>query len=192
MGMETVVDDIKDEAREEAEALVTDAEAEAEQMLEEARKEAEEIRNAEEEKAEREAEEIHEQTVSSARLDARKMRSQAEKRLLSNLREEVEDRLSELEESREDLTRDLIEDAVDELDQDGGTVRGAEHDTELVKELVEEFDGYTVGDPVEILGGVVVEGGDGEVRVDNSFDSVLERVWNQELKEISTELLGEG
>lgn len=192
MALETVVDDIREEAREEAEQLLQEAEEESESILERAREEAEEIREREEERAEHEAEEIVDQTVSSARLDARKMESEAEKEALSDLRSEVEDRLRNLEDGREELTEELLSAAVEELDSDGGTVFAAEGDQELVEDLLDDYDGYEYGGEADVLGGAVVEAEEGDVRVDNSFDGVLDRVWNDELKQISGRLLGEG
>ncbi len=192
MGLETVVDDITDEARAEAEEKLDEAEAEAERIREDAEEEVEEIRSQGEKEAEAEAKEIREQAVSSARLEARKRKSQAEKQLLEDLREDVENRLLELDDGREELTSELLDAAVEELDSPEGLVYAADRDQELVEDLVEGHDGYEVGGDVDVLGGVVVEGEDGDVRVDNSFDNVLERVWTEELKQVSEALLGEG
>lgn len=192
MGLETVVDDITDEARAEAEEKLEQAQAEAEDVVEEAEREAEEIEQEAKKEAEAEAEEIREQAVSSARLEARKLESKAEKRLLQELREDVELRLQELEDGRSELTSELLDAAVEELDSHGGEVYAAAGDHELVEDLLEDVDGYSYGGETDILGGVVVEGEDGDVRVDNSFDNVLERVWTEDLKQISETLLGEG
>ncbi len=192
MALETVVDDIRQEAREEAEQLLQEAEEESESILARAREEAEEIREEEDGRAEREAEEIVDETVSSARLDARKKRSEAEKDALARLRKEVEERLRNLEDGREDLTEELLSAAVEELDADSGRVYAADGDQELVEDLLDGYDGFTYGDEADVLGGVVVEAEEGDVRVDNSFDGVLDRVWNDDLKQISGTLLGEG
>lgn len=191
MGLETVVDDIKDEARTRAEEIKAEAEQEADETLEEAREEADEIRQEEREAAEKSAEELREQEISSAKLDARKMQSRERRDLLAELRADVRDKLAELEEGREEMTRNLLEGAIEELGEDTGVVYAAERDEDLVNDIIGDYDGFEYGGTTEVLGGVVVEASDGDVRVNNSFDSVLETVWNDSLKEVSERLLGE-
>ncbi len=191
MGLDTVVNDIKDEARARAEEIVEGAEAEKEEMLEEAREKAEELKQEARRDAESEADALREQEVSSAKLEARKMKSRKERDLLADLRADVRDELAALDEDREGLTATLLEDGIEELGETEGVVYVAEGDEEMVEELLEDVDGFEVGGTTDVLGGVVVEAADGKVRVDNSFDSVLERVWNDSLREVSARLLGE-
>jgi V/A-type H+-transporting ATPase subunit E len=191
MGLETVVDDIKQEARARADEIVAEAEEESDDVLSEAREEAETLVEQAREEAEKEAEDLREQEVSSAKLEARKMVSREERDLLADLRADVRDELAALEDGREDLTRSLLEAGVEELGDDEGAVYAAEGDEELVQDLVDDVDGFKFGGTTDVLGGVVVESANGEVRVDNSFDSVLERVWNDSLREVSAHLLGD-
>ncbi|MDZ7688954.1 MAG: V-type ATP synthase subunit E [Halobacteriales archaeon] len=191
MGLETVVDDIKDEARTRAEEIVQEAEEEAEEILEEARGESESIKQEERESAEKRAEELREQEISSAKLEARKMRSREQRDLLAELRADVSEELAGTEEGREEMTRNLLEGAIEELGEDTGTVYSSEGDEELVEGILDDYGGFEYGGTTEVLGGVVVEASDGDVRVNNSFDSVLETVWSGSLKEVSERLLGE-
>ncbi len=191
MGLEKVVDDIKDEARARAEEIVEEAETEKEERLEEARKKAEKVKQEARENAEKEAEALREQEISSAKLESRKMKSREERDLLADLRRDVREELAQLEEGREDMTRPLLETSVEELDEDEGTVYCAEGDEELVQGLVDEYEGLEFGGTTDVLGGVVVESSDGRIRVDNSFDSVLNTVWNNSMREVSNRLLGE-
>jgi V/A-type H+-transporting ATPase subunit E len=191
MGLETVVEDITDEARARADEIVAEAEEESDETLSDAREEAESIVEQAREEAESEAEDLREQEVSSAKLEARKMKSREERDLLAELRADVADELAALEDGREEMTRSLLEAGIEELGADEGAVYAAEDDEEMVQDLVDDFDGFEYGGTTEVLGGVVVESGNGEVRVDNSFDSVLEQVWNDSLREVSAHLLGD-
>lgn len=191
MGLETVVDDIKQEARARAEEIVDEAEEEKEDVLSEARDEAESLKQEAKEEAEKEAEALREQEISGAKLDARKMKSSEERDLLADLRADAREELAELEDGREEMTRSLLEDGIEELGEDEGVVYAAENDEELVEGILGDFDGFEYAGTADVLGGVIVEAADGDVRVDNSFDSVLEAVWNDSLREISTRLLGE-
>ncbi|MCX2819164.1 V-type ATP synthase subunit E [Haladaptatus sp. F3-133] len=191
MGLETVVDDIKQEARARADEIVAEAEEEKEETLSDAREEAEEIVEQARQDAEKEAENLREQEVSSAKLEARKMVSREERDQLAELRADVRDELAELDEGREDMTRTLLESGIEELGDDEGAVYTAEGDEEMVQDLLGGFDGFEHAGSTDIIGGVVVESADGKVRVDNSFDSVLEQVWNESLREVSARLLGD-
>jgi len=191
MGLETVVDDIKQETRARADEIVEEAEEDADETLSDAREEADRLVEQAREEAESEAQDLRDQEVSSAKLEARKMRSREERDLLADLRSDVRNELAALEDGREDLTRSLLEAGVEELGDDEGSVYAAEGDEDLVEEILDGFDGFGYGGTTDAIGGVVVESADGEVRVDNSFDSVLEQVWNDSLREVSERLLGD-
>lgn len=191
MGLDTVVDDIRDEAREEADRIVSDAEEDRDARIAEAEEEADRILEQAEEEAEIEAEALREQTLSGARLEAKTMQSRARKELLDDLRGAVEDRLAALDDGREDLTEALLDDAIEELDADAGTVHVAEGDADLAEELLADRDGFELGGTEDVLGGVIVDSADGDVRVTNTFDAVLDRVWSDDVREITSRLLGE-
>lgn len=191
MGLETVVEDIKQEAREQAEEIRREAEQEREKILEEAREQAEEIREQAEQETTSEIESRREQALSSAKLEARKMKSRERKDVLEELRGDVEDTLRDLSDGRRELTEALFRAAVEELGADGGVVYSAEGDEGVVRELAEAESGYTYGGNEDMLGGVVVEAEDGDVRIDNTFESLLDRVWQDRLREVSDRLFEE-
>jgi len=70
-------------------------------------------------------------------------------------------------------------------------VYGRADDAALLEGLVADDDGFEFAGERDCLGGVVVESETSRVRVTNTFDSVLERVWEDELKEISQRLFEE-
>ncbi|MDY7081506.1 MAG: V-type ATP synthase subunit E, partial [Halobacteria archaeon] len=174
MGLETVVEDIKEEARSRAQEIRQEAEDDHDRLIDEAEDEAETIRKEAEQEVENEIKSRREQTLSSAKLESQKMESRARKRLLDELRGDVEDRLAELDDGREELTRELLEGAIEDLDEDAGSVYSAGRDEELVSNIVQEYDGFDFAGTEDMLGGVIVEAEDGEVRIDNTFDSVLD------------------
>jgi len=109
---------------------------------------------------------------------------------LQNVRDEVETALVELDgETREELTRSLLEAAAREFDEDDDVrVYGRADDQELIESILAGYSGFEYAGEEECLGGVAVESDASRVRIDNTFDSVLEDVWEDNLKEISTEL----
>lgn len=193
MSLESVVEDIREQARTEAEEIRAAAEEEAEQIVAEAEAEATSITDDAEREAEREAQQLRDQQLSSANLEAKQIRLQARREVLDEVRETVEERLTALgEDERRELTSTLLEAALDEFaDDEALVIHGRESDESLLASLTEDADRLTVGDPIDRLGGVVVEGTTTRMRVDNSLDAVLDEVWENSLRSISDELFEE-
>ena len=192
MSLETVVEDIRDEARARAEEIRTDGERRAEEIRKAAERDAEEILETAEREVERQVDQEREQKLSSAKLEAKQERLEARREVLEDVRDDVEAHVAGIDgDEREELTRALLEAAVAEYGAESVRVHGHEDDEELLESVVEEFEGYAVGDPVDCLGGVVVESDASRVRVNNTFDSVLEDVWEENLREISARLFEE-
>ncbi len=190
MSLDTVVEDIRDEARARAEEIRTEGERRADEITEEAERDAERIREEAEREADRKISQEREQKLSSAKLEAKQERLEARREVLEDVRDDVEARIADVDgDERERLTRALFEAAAEEFD-DGESVRvhGREADAALLESVVDDHDGVSVGEPVDCLGGVVVESDASRVRVDNTFDSVLEEVWEDNLREIGERL----
>jgi len=190
MSLETVVEDIRQTARERADELLAEADAEADEIVSAAEATAESIIEEAERDVEREVSRERDQQRSSATLEAKQARLEARREQLATVREAVETAIAELEgERRESLTRSLLEAAAVEF-EDVETVRvsGAESDAELLEAILEDYDGFEYAGSVDCLGGVVVGSDDSRLRVNNTFDSVLESVWDDELHEISARL----
>ncbi len=190
MSLETVVEDIREQANTRAAEIREEAERDAEEIREQAQAEAEEIREERLEAAEREIEQEREQRLSSAKLEAKQSRLEARREVISAVREEVETAIANLEgEQREVLTRKLLAAAAEEFEGDERVaVYGRADDRSLLESLLTEYDGFEYAGEVDCLGGVVVESDSSRVRVTNTFDSVLEDVWEENLREMSTRL----
>jgi V/A-type H+-transporting ATPase subunit E len=193
MSLDTVVEDIRDEARARAEEIRSEGEERAEEIVSEAERDAEEIREAAEREAERTVDQEREQKLSSAKLEAKQERLDARREIIEGVREEVEAEIAAIDgDDRAELTRTLLDAAAEEFeDAETVTVHGRENDEELLSTITSEYDGFEVGEPIECLGGVAVESEASRVRVDNTFDSVLESVWDDNLREISARLFEE-
>jgi V/A-type H+-transporting ATPase subunit E len=193
MSLETVVEDIRDEARERAKEIRADAEERADELVAEAEADAEEIVAEAEAEAEAEIEREREQKLSSAKLEAKQMRLEARRDALQSVRESVEDRIAGIDgDEREELTRELLDAASTEFGEgDDVSVYGRADDEALISDILDDYDGYEYAGEYDCLGGVVVESEASRVRVNNTFDSVLEDVWENNLKAISARLFDE-
>ncbi|MFD1685544.1 V-type ATP synthase subunit E [Halobellus litoreus] len=190
MSLDNVVEDIRDEARARAEEIREQGERRAEEIVETAETDAEELREAREEDVERQIAQERERALSSAKLESKQERLEARRDVLEDVRSRVEAELVDLpQEKREELTQALLEDATTEFDEDESvSVYGRADDADLLESLCAEYDGFEYAGEYECLGGVVVEGSDSRVRVNNTFDSVLEGVWEDNLKDVSQKL----
>jgi V/A-type H+-transporting ATPase subunit E len=189
MSLDTVVEDIRDEARARAEEIRDEADAEAEEILDEAEADAAQLREERQQEVERQIEQEREQKLSSAKLEAKQDRLEAKRDILQDVYTEVETAVATLDDGREELTRALLEDAATEFDEDDDVmIYGRADDQELLESILEEYDGYEYAGEFDCLGGVVAESETSRVRVKNTFDSVLDEVWEDNLRSISEQL----
>jgi V/A-type H+-transporting ATPase subunit E len=190
MTLETVAEDIREQARARADEIREEANAEAEQLLAAAEADAEEIREEILDDADRQIEQEREQRLSSAKLEAKQERLEARRDVLGSVRTTVEEEVASLSgDDREELTRALLEAAAAEIDVDGTVdVYGRADDQALIEGILDDYDGFEYAGEYDCLGGVVVESGESRVRVKNTFDSILEEVWEDNLREISDRL----
>jgi V/A-type H+-transporting ATPase subunit E len=192
MSLDTVVADIREEARARADEIVAEAEAQADDIRSEAEADAETIRAERDREVEREIAQEREQQLSSAKLQAKQERLEARRDVLEEVREGVEAEIAGIEEGREELTRALLEDAAAEFDdEETVTVYGRAEDQSLLESILADYDGLEYAGETDCLGGVVVESDASRVRVKNTFDSVLEDVWEDHLRDVSERLFEE-
>jgi len=190
MSLETVVEDIRDEARTRAEEIRAEADERAAEIVEAAEADADEIVAEKEREIESQIEQEREQRLSSAKLEAKHERLSARRDVIQDVREDVETQIADLTgDDREELTRALLQAAAAEFD-DEETVRVSARasDETLVESILEDYEGFEYAGEYDCLGGVVVEGDASRVRVNNTFDSILETVWDDHLKDISSRL----
>jgi len=190
MSLETVVEDIREQARQRAEEIVAEAEESADEIVADAEEAAGEIVETAEREVEREVARTREQRRSSATLEAKQQRLEARRDVLETVRDAVEEELAALSgQRREELTEALLSQAATEFEEaDSVSVYGRADDRELIEDLLSAYDGFSYAGEYDCIGGVVVESDASRVRVNNTFDSVLETVWEDELKDVSTRL----
>jgi len=189
MSLDTVVEDVRDEARAHAKEIRESAESEAEEIIAEAEADAERIREERLAEVERQIDQEREQTLSSAKLEAKQERLGARRDVLEDVYDDVESAIADIEgDRRRELTATLLDASLAEFDDDEPVaVYARPEDAELVEELLADRDAELDGE-VDCLGGVVAESDASRVRVNNTFDSVLDSVWDDELKQVADRL----
>ncbi|MGM0448036.1 MAG: V-type ATP synthase subunit E [Methanobacteriota archaeon] len=188
MSLETVVSDVEDEARARAEEIREQADTEADEIVADAEADAERIREERLAEVESQIDQEREQTLSSAKLEAKQERLSARRDVLEDVRDDVEAAIAALDgDDRRELTEALLDATLAEFDDEDVAVYTRPEDVELLEDLVADRDAEVDGE-IDCLGGVVAESDTSRVRVNNTFDSVLESVWDDELKNISERL----
>ena len=192
MSLETVVEDIREKARGDAERILTESDAEGKEIIDKARKEASVNRAVGKEEISRKIELQKEQKFSSKNLAAKQKTLEKKRDLLELVRQEIENEISQIKgKEREELTGKLIESSIKEfIDVKDVVVYGNVGDEKLLKSLLKKHKGVKYGGEYECIGGVVMESESARMRVNNTFDSIIETVWTEELKNISELLFG--
>ena len=189
MSLDTVAEDVRDQARARAEEIREAAESEAEEIIAEAEADADRIREERFAEVERQIDREREQTLSSAKLEAKQERLGARRDVLEDVYDDVETAIATLDaDRRRELTRILLDASLAEFDDNEDVaVYTRSEDVDLLEELVADRNAEVDGE-IDCLGGVVAESDASRVRVNNTFDSVLDSVWDDELKRISERL----
>jgi V/A-type H+-transporting ATPase subunit E len=186
MGLEAVLEKIKEAGKAECKSMKAEAEAEAEKVTSKAKAEAEEAEKKHAGTVLSEIERLKTQELSSAEIEARKTVLNAQNDVLEKLRSSVLDAFGKLPKDKRDaILKKLITEAAGEIPS--GTIRCAKAGAETVKKLAK----YTMGDPIDSTGGFIVTSEDGSVTLDMRFETKLENIWNEHLRDITKRLFGE-
>ncbi|ASJ11496.1 V-type ATP synthase subunit E [Thermococcus thioreducens] len=201
-GAELIIQEINREAEQKIQYILSEAQKEAEKIKEEARKRAEARAEWILRKAQTQAETERQRIIANARLEVRKKRLEVQEELIQEVITALRERLAELsEEEYFPMLIDLTVRALEELGGDACIVRSNEKTLKLLESKLGEFRKavaaklgrdveISLGEPISTIGGVLVEAPDGSVRVDNTFESRIERFESELRAEIAKALFG--
>ncbi len=176
MGLEVVKEEVLKDAKAEEEKLVAEAREEAKRMMKKAEKEIEVLRKKSEEEIRKKIDIIKKQELASAELENKKMLLEAKKDLIENVFAEVKKKVESLDsKKRQDYIEKLLEKIKNEIEVE--YVYCNKKDANLVKDFKAEA--------ADIIGGLIVENKDKTIKVDYSFDSMLESIKENELQEVN-------
>ncbi len=192
MGLEAVVEDIRDKGKFEAEKIRAESKQEVEKILLEANRRAGDIKLAADAEYEKQKSHLISQETSAANLLVKRELLNTQKDLLVQVYETTRTEIAHLPESfhREAIKR-LLTEVKKEVPE--GKIQCNARDVATLKSLVAghpEFSGFTIGAPVDIDGGILAEGKGGELQVDYSYRTFLDKVWESRLKDASDILFG--
>jgi len=180
MGLETVLERIRDTGKAEAEAIVEEGRRERDRFLGEARKEGEALVARREAEAHEQAARRRVQDLARAELDARKLGLAAQEEVLNAVRAKVRERLAA--NPNPQAVRKLL--ARHAAEWKTGRVYCNARDALDVRASV----GSNFGGTIDCIGGIVIESGDGSSRLDLTYDSLLNDLWGNIIKEVASRL----
>lgn len=180
MSLDKIADEILSNASKEAEVIVKEAENERSRILLEADQKIEAMTKAEEKSLQDALERMKRQEISSAELDAKKIVLNKRKDILNRTFEEM---LAELSAMNADEKSGIYKKIVDQ----GTKVIPSPKVLCPIgeKNLLANVDGMGELTESDMESGLILESADGKVRLDFRFRTILEGIWDQDLKEIS-------
>jgi V/A-type H+-transporting ATPase subunit E len=192
MGLEVVIEEIRDKGKREAERIRQETQAEVNSILKTAQEKAERIKLAVDHEVERQTSHIMNQEVSAANLVVKRQLLNTQKDLLDQVYSVALSSITLLPEDvhREVLKR-LLSKAKAEIPE--GIVHCSERDSESLNRILAgdpTLKGYVVGKTVEIKGGIIIESNNGEIQIDYSYRTFLDEIWETGLKDASEILFG--
>ncbi|WP_456367179.1 V-type ATP synthase subunit E [Thermococcus sp.] len=186
-GAELIIQEINREAEQKIQYILNEAQREAEKIKEEAKKKAEAKAEWILRKAKTQAEMEKQRAIASAKLEVRKKRLAVQEEMIKAVISALKDRLASLPDEEYFMTLvSLTSEALEELGVNKAVLRSNERTLKLIVERLPEFKkgvsetigrdvDITVGEPINTIGGILVESVDGSVRVDNTFEARMER-----------------
>ena len=192
MGLEAVVEEIREKGKKEAEKIRAESKQETDKILAAAGKRSGDIKLAAEAESAKQTAHIIDQEASAANLLVKRELLNTQKALLDKVYETVLIEIAGLPESfHREAIKKLLTEAQKEIPQ--GKIYCNKRDLAAVKAVISEtpeFARFKVGTPVDIDGGVLVEGEGGELQIDYSYRTFLAKVWESGLKDASDILFG--
>ena len=192
MGLEAVVNEIREKGKSEAEKIRAESKQETSQIIAAANKRVEEIKLAAEAESAKQTTHIVSQDVSAANLLVKREQLNTQKELLDQVYEATRSEIAGLPESfHREAIKKLLAEAKKEIPK--GKVSCNARDVPAVKAVIAEnaeFSGFKLGETVDIDGGILIEGEAGELQIDYSYRTFLAKVWESGLKDASDILFG--
>jgi len=176
MGLEIVKEEILSNAKEQSNSIIAEARKEANRIVREAENKIEEMKVKSEADIKRMLDTIKRQELANAELENKKILLEAKKEVIESVFSEAKKKLENLDDKKmEAIIKILLEKAKNEIEV--AHIYCNKKDTKFLKGLSVET--------IEIIGGLITENKERTIRVDYTFDTILESIQETELQNIS-------
>lgn len=183
MALDKVANDILDNARKEADQRVQEAEKERAKILQESDQRIDKMRKAEEKELQDGLMRMRRQELSSAELEAKKIVLNKRKDILNRAFEEMLKELSAMDHKEKSaLYKKIVADGKKVIHRPKVFIPKGEAD------LLAGLRGCESLTETDMGSGLILENEDGTVRLDYRFKTILESIWDRDMKSISNVL----
>ncbi|MDD1769875.1 MAG: hypothetical protein LUO79_02205 [Methanomassiliicoccales archaeon] len=185
MALDKVVGDIMESARKDADQIIQTAEKEKGAVIGEARLKAESARKEREKQLGEAVRRLRQQESSSAELEAKRVVLNARKDVLDVVFQDALEKLSKLSDAEKSrLYSRILSKAIEVIPNPRVYCPKGE------ARLLSGVPGLGQVQEMDMGPGVILESGDGMVRLDYRFRTILEGIWEKELRNVSNVLFG--
>ena len=176
MGLETVKEEILSSSKEQANSLVAEARKESSRIMRETEKRIEAMKEKSEAETKKMLDLIKRQELASAELENKKMLLEAKKQIIESIFIEAKKGLEGLDDKkREAYLKKLLEKAKNESEV--MNVYCNKRDSKFLK-------GFNL-ETIDIIGGLMAENREKTIRIDCSFETMLQSIKENELQNIN-------
>ena len=187
-GTSKIVDSIMSVAQEKADVIIQDANAEVSAIQANAEKTAEAEKTKILENGKKQSDMRYQQIISEAKMNARRAELGAKEEVIdaafNQAIGELKVKASSGDEEYKDSLSKMIKEAADEIGSDNLILQLNEADTQKFKDDLSsqgtdsfEIEGikFTLGEPIDAIGGAVLKTANGDIEVNNTIEARLER-----------------
>jgi len=181
MGLETVKEEIIRNAKEQESSILAEARKEASRIMKEAEMKVQEFEQKSESESKKQADAIKKQAMASAEMESKRIILEAKKQAIEKAFEEAGKSIENLDDRKRDsCIKSVLEKAKKEIDL--AYVYCNKKDAKFLKGVKVEN--------ADILGGIIAENSDRTIRVNYSFETLLESIKDAEMQSINKILFG--
>ena len=185
-GTDKIVSSIMSEAQGKADVIIQDANAEASAITQQAEKTATAEKTKILENGKKQSDMRYQQIISEAKMNARRAKLGAKEDVIEAAFNQATGELKSIAaaggDEYEDSLSKMIKEAADEIGRDDLIIHLNEADTNKFKQSLSSGDSFelegikfTLGEPIEAIGGAVLKTSDGDIEVNNTIEARLER-----------------
>lgn len=185
MALDKVVNEIVESARREATALIQSAEKERDEILSEADEQIARMKKAKEKELEEALKRLRRQEISSAELEAKKIVLNKKKEMLDRtFTETLVELLAMPSSEKKRIYRKIVEIGRKTIPRPRVYCAIGE------AKLLDGIEGILEVVETEMEPGLILENEDGSIRLDYRFRTILQDLWEKELRRVSDILFG--
>jgi len=187
MGLDKIVTRVIADSKTNEASILAEARNDREALLKEASRKVAEIAESYKNNSEKTLSQMKTRAEAGMEIDVKKEMLSTRKRILENVFDKVVEHFSEIPNAdKRKLYSAMATKLLDEFTQ--GTI----HCRKGEEALFAGMNNFTIGEPIDTVGGFMAESADGNLVMDMRFEGLLKEIWDNNLDSISNMLFEDG